>query len=295
MLSGNLENQSIIMVDNYTLENMISNQESFVLTIMLSTCSTCEAFKTKVLNPYIEKTSANIYGIDFLSLDEYKNYENKPYVKEAPALLFYSEGKIMETLKYEYGKKEFMDLKQFEEYMNEFVISPKLVSISEKILDRKIEDLESFVLYIGWNKCGDCKLLESQILNQYLIDSNSNNVMYYLESDEYRKNKPAKEPIESDFTSIEEYNLACENWNKWIDFATKYQFVDFRNGKIPTIQYYEKGVLKQSIVYHNDVIENGKVVTSFFEECKDKTMSEDELLKYHNQKVMEFLNKYYLK
>ncbi len=294
MLSGNLENQTVIMLDNYTLENKIQNDENFVLVVLLSTCSTCENFKNEVLNPYIKKTSANLYGIDLLELESYKNYENKPYLKEAPSLMIYKEGEVWVTLKYEYGKKEFTNITQFEEFMGNYVVSPKLISISEELLDLKINNKESFILYIGWNKCGDCKLLESQVLNDYLLEKDADNVIYYLESDNYRKNKPNQEPKENDYNSFEEYQLAKQYWDNWISFASKYQFVDYRNGKIPTVQYYENGLLKQDIVYHNDVIENGQVTISFFEECIQQFMNEEELLAFHNQKMIEFLNSYYL-
>ena len=39
LLKGNLSNETLVSVDNYTLKGMIENEESFVLVVLLSTCS----------------------------------------------------------------------------------------------------------------------------------------------------------------------------------------------------------------------------------------------------------------
>ena len=47
------------------------------------------------------------------------------------------------------------------------------------------------------------------------------------------------------------------------------------------------------LVYHNDVITDGIVTTSFFKSLEGSKMNEDELLSYHDSKAIEFLDKYY--
>ena len=83
-----------------------------------------------------------------------------------------------------------------------------------------------------------------------------------------------------------------KNWNNWLQFAKKYQFDSFRNGRIPTLQFYQDGILNDMLVYNNDLYSNGVVIDSYFDEFDNKTISKEKLLKQHNNKVEEFLNKY---
>ena len=295
LLRGNLSNETLVSVDNYTLKGMIENEESFVLVVLLSTCSTCENYKTSVLNPFIKETHSTIYSIDLTDLQTSDNYENKPYAKVAPTTFIYNKGDNVATLKYENGEKEFSDLDSFKGYMSNYVITPRLIEISEIKLDEKIQAQESFVLYIGWNKCGDCSMLEREVLNKYLLNNELSVNFYYLESDPYRINKPKEEPVlpeNANADQIEEYNIQKQYWDMWINFTKKYNFNSFRNGRVPTLQYYENGIMKNMIVYNNDVVENGVVVDSYYDELDGKSISIEELLNTHNKKVEEFLNLY---
>ena len=295
VLKGNIANDTLVEVDSYTLQGMIENQESFVLVVLLKTCTTCESFKENILNPYIKETHSTIYSIDLIALEASENYKNKPYVKQAPTLLIYNNGKVKDTLKYNDSAKEFKDLGKFKDYMNSYIIEPKMIEVNEDFLDNAITNKETFILYIGWNKCGDCKLLEERIIESFLLENNTKNNFYYLESDKYRSLKPKTKPEYSvDFNEEEliNYNKEIENWNNWISFASKYNFVSFRDGRVPTIQYYENGVMVDWIVYNNDVCENDVIVDSFFDELDGETLSKEKLLEYHDKKVLEFLKKH---
>lgn len=296
MLEGDFDATSLVKIDNYTLQSMITNKQSFVLNVSLETCETCASFTNNILNNYIKETKALIYKIDLLELENSENYANKPMATEAPQIYIYNEGQIVDNLKYDYDKSEFNDVSAFKNYLDKFIITPRLLTISEASLDQKIANNESFLLYIGWNKCGDCKLLEERILNDYLLNNYNDNVIYYLESDPYRSLKPASEPIRENYTDENQYLQDKENYDNWVNFTKKYHFDVFRNGRIPTLQYYQNGVtsLDKMLVYHNDVInENNIVSESFFNECIGQTYTSDELLKYHDQKALEYLDKYY--
>ena len=273
LLRGNLNNHTTIPIDQITLKNKINNQESFVLSIYLETCEACISFNKEILDSYIEKTKMDIYSVNLIDLENYENYENKPYATEAPQIFIYDKGKEIAHLKYEYGKKEFENFTNFTNYMNQYIMEPKLITISEELLDQKIFSKEDFLLYIGWNQCGDCKLLDTHLLNDYLKENYKiDNVIYYLESENYI-NDPTK----------------------WKEFTKKYQFDSFRSGRVPTLQFYQKGVIQEMIVYHNDVIENNIVKESFFEDCLNKNLTDEQLLEIHDQKMYEFLDKYYKK
>ena len=83
-----------------------------------------------------------------------------------------------------------------------------------------------------------------------------------------------------------------ENWDNWINFATKYGFVSYRDGKVPVLINYESGNATDLLVYHNDVIKDGVVEVSFFDDLIGQSLSDNELIKIHNERTIEFLDKY---
>ena len=292
MIEGHIENQTLVFLDADGLQEKIENEDSFVLIIMLSSCSSCHLFKEEVLNPYIQETKATVYGIYSYDLDGEKKYPNKPKYKKAPAIVIYNKGEDIYSLNYDYENETFSSVEGFKKFMSEYVIEPKLIEVSEKALDAMLNNNESFLLYIGWNKCGDCALINENVIQPYLINSESNTNIYYLETDKYRSKRPYEEPVLSDNPTEEELE-AKANWDAWIAFANKYNFATYKNGKVPTIQYYENGIFKDMIVYLNDYIEDGVIVESFYFELKGQNKSISELVAFHDKKANEFLNKYY--
>lgn len=291
MLAGSLDTTTIVELSNQELEEKISNEENFVLVILLSFCSTCLNFKNNVVDPFILKTNTIVYGINASELENTNSYPNKPTYKTAPCILIYQNGKNTNKINYSDNKKEFKDSLAFKKYVSSYFELAKIIDIKEETLDNKIVNKESFLLYIGWNKCGDCKQIEENVLNEFLIKNNCK--IYYLESDFYRKNKPFEEPKIEDYENDnEKYLNDMQNWSLWIEFATKYNFISYRNGKIPTIQYYQDGLLKDMIVYLNDEIKEGVIINSYYQELINKNISNDDLILFHNQKVSEFLKKY---
>ena len=287
MLEGDFDVTSSLNISISDLKDKIENEDDFVLIVNLEGCEACLNFKQNVTSKYIANNHSVLYGIDLNELYYADDFDQKPAVKEAPAIIIYKDGKKIDTQKHTNSNKIFSDESKFKEYLEGFVIEPKMLTISEESLDKKIASSEDLLLYIGWNKCSDCKLLETRILNDYLKKSTKDAYLYYLESDKYRSKKPYTRPDENaDDETI-------ENWNNWISFATKYNFVEYRDGKVPTLQYYEDGKVKEMLVYHNDVITDGIVTISFFKSLEGSKMNEDELLSYHDSKAVEFLDKYY--
>lgn len=294
LLTGNINNDNLITLENYQLKEKIEDEESFIVLIGLQSCQSCESFKKEVLIPYINNTYADIFYIDAYQLDESDNYNNKPKFKTTPNLQLYKDGKSILRFDYEFISKNFKDAKEFNEYMQDYIINPKIIVSTEEFIDSKIENKESFILYIGWSKCGDCVSINENVFDKYLKNNSNGETIYYLESDKYRKNKPAEKPVLSANPSEEEL-LQAKYYQDWLDFANKYNFVSYNDGKIPTIQYYDQGKLVDMIVYKNDVIMDGVIVDSFYSEIKNKTLSNEEIEDFHNDKVIEFLDKYYKK
>lgn len=298
MLEGNLDNTTIVELSSEELKDKITNEESFVLIILLPFCSSCENFKNNVINPYILETKATIYGIYSNKLNDNDEYKNKPSFKYAPCILIYKNGENINKINYSETKDEFSSKEAFSKHIEKYFTSPKILNISEETLDNKILNKENFILYIGWNKCGDCVKIKNNVLDSYLKNNKNNKIIYYLETNKYRENRPLSKPILTENATDEEkvqYEHDLKNWNNWIDFATKYQFNTYNDGKVPTLQYYENGTLKEMVVYLNDVIKDDIVVDSYYSELINKNINEIDLNNIHNEKIIEFLDKYYKK
>ena len=289
MLKANIENQTLIQLENNSLKEKIINEESFVLVILLNGCSSCLSFKENVINPFINETKSTIYSIDSLLLDQSEQYENKPTYKVAPSILIYKKGKLENIKAYKADDKTFSDLDSFKEYLYTYTIQPKMIELSEQFTDSKIANNDSFILYVGWYRCGDCISLNDEVITSYLKEKDI--TIYYLESDKYRSVKPLEEPILSTNPTDEEI-IAKQNWDNWINFTSKYGFNTYRNGRVPSLIYFENGIAKEFIVYRNDVVVENVVVDSYYSELIGTNKSSEELTQYHNQKVIEFLNKY---
>lgn len=287
----NMDNVNLIEINKEDLKEKITNKEDFLLIIQLEGCSSCETFNNNVLKPFISKTHATIYGINSYEVDAINGFENSPKYKLAPNIQIYKEGKSIKSFDYDDSKSYFTNHEEFENFIAKYVRLSNIIDVSEAYLDQAIIDKQSFVLYIGWDKCGDCTLVKENVLDEYLSKNKSDMPIYYLEVDEYRRNKPSSCPDISNATP--EDLLFYEYYMKWLNFAKKYNFDSYEDGKVPTFQYYENGVLKDMIVYKNDIIVDEIIVKSFYEELVNKKMETKELNDFHKNKVIEFLNKYY--
>ncbi len=102
-------------------------------------------------------------------------------------------------------------------------------------LREKINNKEEFAIYYSWNICGDCADLDTKFLKSY------------LEENRIKKNF---------FFKIEVANWRDDgsDTDKWKEFAKEFNFDTYRGGKVPTVQYYKDGELKDMMVYYNDVL-----------------------------------------
>jgi len=124
-----------------------------------------------------------------------------------------------------------------------------------------------------------------KVLKKYLINNMKGKKLYYFETHEYiNMGRPGSEGYE-------------EKRQKWLNFTAKYNLnLYYRGGKVPTLQYYQAGVtsLENMLVYCNDAKdEEGKITEAFYEELIGQTLTQEDHLKYYDQKTIAFLD-YYL-
>ena len=262
----------------------MDDKESFVFIVHSSMCNSCKAFKNYALDPVIKETQSIIYQVDSSEIFDSK-HENKLKVKATPTLYVISKGSVATKEIYDNKKAMFTSKEGLQKFLEKYVYLPTLIQISEEDLDNKIKKNEDFVIYFGWKLCGDCKKLEERVLKKYLINNMKGKKLYYFETHEYiNMGRPGSEGYE-------------EKRQKWLNFTAKYNLnLYYRGGKVPTLQYYQAGVtsLENMLVYCNDAKdEEGKITEAFYEELIGQTLTQEDHLKYYDQKTIAFLD-YYL-
>ena len=258
--------------------------DDFVLYVYTPGCMGCASFKTSALKPYIKETSARIYSVTNTLAKKYISLSNKD---ASPVLVVFKEGKQIAKTGALYDEDTFASKEGLNAYLEKYVVLSKMQYISASDLDALILSKGEVIVYFSWNACGDCAAFKENFLNDYLLNNKSNKVFYMLETNEWRSQKEEHPEI-------------------WLEFAEKYELDTYQGGRIPSLVYYNEGVKKDMAVYLNDVMsfdENGiKVTGSYYEDApyinqtyKTYEDYKNSVTEFHNQKVEDFLLRYYSK
>lgn len=292
---------SFVYVDNSGLTSLINNKQDFVLVVGENGCSTCEIIKP-VLIDYIKKYEYIIYWIEnniyqkvvdkFVDSDEYSLKANimsasiilfdngiTKEVIEYDENLYYSDSKLELTLENKINKSNIYSLNTLEKFQYSKAYSMYRYDYSSTTdLDNKIKEDKSSILY-SWGPCPDCMRIKDEVLNEYMPSSNKK--IYSFEVSHFRN----------------DYSTNPELFD---EFASKYQFNDYRGGKVPSIVTYNNGSKVNMHVYFNDEFEKQNdgsylIKNSYIPELINTSYSSGEnmykeLMKIHKEKTIEYLD-----
>lgn len=290
------------------VEYHISTEDDFVLMVSQKTCSACTIAK-KLLRTYISETNNLIYDIE-LSDYETISTSNKalPEVKNTPTFLFFKGGSLLKKIE---GFKN--DYDDFKNTFNRYIYSRNLYTLNtyEKvsgnsdwyyvenksdttILDKAISSNKDLTVYYSWLICSDCHNFHEKIYTKYINSLNSNSKAYEFEVTYFRSGKPGTKPNEGE-DGYDEYM-------RWLNFATKYGFGEYRDGKIPALINYKEGQVNEYAIFANDsnvIEEDGtfRYDTAYYNEVKEIRASSKAELKAQAEKleiqlVKNFMDKY---
>lgn len=290
------------------VEYHISTEDDFVLMVSQKTCSACTIAK-KLLRTYISETNNLIYDIE-LSDYETISASNKdlPTVKNTPTFLFFKGGSLLKKIE---GFKN--DYDDFKNTLNRYIYSRNLYTLNtyEKVsensdwyyvenksdtstLDNAISSNKDLTVYYSWLICSDCHNFHEKIYTKYINSLNSNIKAYEFEVTYFRSGKPGTKPNEGE----EGY----EEYMRWLNFANKYGFGEYRDGKIPALVNYQNGQVNEYAIFANDsnvVEENGtfRYGTTYYDEVKEIRANSKAELKTQAEKleiqlVQNFMDKY---
>lgn len=248
---------SLTEIDNADLYNRLANSNE---TLILATyqgqysedCLCWSTFQNVIAN-YVNKYHEQVYVYNAQTKDEtLKDFNDieKSGGESRPDLYIYQGKKLLMHFYYQkmQDKKIFEDTSA--EYMykriHEYIEKPSLYYVDDNYLDKNLNKVDDAILLSIRNKCGDCS---------YVIP---NNLIPYI-----NKYKFTKEIWLFDMQFY--YDLQNEDTTSSFPYKvikTKYQLSEEANpkygyleGVVPTIQYYQKGELKDAGVFFNDVLD----------------------------------------
>lgn len=266
--------------------------DDFILYVYTEGCTACANFDRNVLKPFIKEYDAIVYKIEY---EDYKGLISTPSKYGMnPKIVLINDGKLYTQVTPNQDVEVFSKMDSLANYIKENTILSKLHDITYDQFKTKIENKESFIVYYGWDRCGDCSYLKNNHLNEMIVENKKDTVWYYLEVSEYRQYKTSEGNGENEHI-----------WNEFIE--TTGININNNRGVVPTICYYENGVFKDYVIYFNDILEiDGATSKLKIVETNNKNADDliglefDSYFDYqkgveekHNSLLDNFMNKYY--
>lgn len=237
---------------------------------MSTGCACWTGFKEEILNKYVKNHNVPIYyfNTDIMSDSTIKQYNIRRLNSSDPMFYTFQKGCLISEFKY--NDKTISSYKAFETYMNDGIVRPEKFSmfyVDENYLfgsgKNHISDEKSIVL-TERNGCSDC----SYIIPNYLVP--------FTQTHELKQ--------EILIMDIQEQNWAGNDGDDYKNIISKLQLSEasnptfgFGRGFVPTIQYYEKGEVKDACVTFNDALaedgENYKVSSTYYTQERLENLS----------------------
>lgn len=288
---GDMNAQTYVTLTMSQLNEKINNKDSFVLFAYLEGCYGCQLFKP-ILENAIRERNLIVYAINARDIE--KGHEIRDVIEYTPSIFIYKEGTMTFMSDPVKNEEYFSSNAGFLKLLDTYTDMPTLYYISKSQLDEKIANGESFIIYYSRSSCSDCSYLNRNYLKTYLNENDKTKKFYIIETD-----------AEGIRYTNDEYDAEL-----WQSFKDSYGLSNANNslghgvGYVPTLQYYEDGVVKEMMVYFNDCeyIQNGDgsysvvINNSYYSDNPylNQTLSASEykdlLSPFYNQKLKSFLD-----
>ena len=249
-------------------EKAFNENETFLLATYQGnnsiSCLCWQTFETVIAN-YMNKYHEKVYVYNAHVQNEDLKALNIALLKDdsAPYLYIFKGKKKLAGFSYNSNtdKTIFSDVSCAPMYnrVHKFIRKPKMYYVDDDFLSSNLKgEDEAMVLYIR-SKCGDCKYALPKVIIPYINSHNIKKDIWVLDMQPYYEisNNPEATEIEK---------ALYENLKGRHELtASSNEKFGYRDGVVPTIHYYKKGVVTGAAVYFNDVLsvkEDGTVYIS---------------------------------
>ena len=164
--------------------------------------------------------------------------------------------------------------------VHKVINKPVIYEVDDAFLDKSLKEKDQSVTLFVRAGCSDCLYALPNVLIPYINKHNINKEIWYFDLQNYydlAKKEDASEEEKAQYPAIKNKYELSENSN---------QTYGYLEGVVPTIQYREKGVLKDAAVCFNDVVSE-KEDGSFYISNSFYTEERIPNLKYYNGKPLK--------
>ena len=262
---GGYQRSSTSTVNQYTYDELSEKtkaKEDFILIISNYGCGCWTDFEPIVAQANY-KFQLGMKHIDCAVISSSKNHFGLVLTpSNMPSIAFFHEGTLARQVIFgnESSNKIFKHYEDFEPFLLENIVLPKVYSISKDDVFSRIDEHETFNLYVGRSGCGDCKELGRTKIKELIYSSTEplNEPIYYFDLQQYR--------------GTDEYSKIKKN----IGLTTDYNPIlgyDVDGGVFPTMQRRVNGEIYDMISVYNDKLDkNTGVVASYFTSARVNAM-----------------------
>lgn len=229
-------------------EELIENDESFVLYIYSIWCSSCTEFRPR-LDEVIRKNELQVYALKTQDIPS----GTIPW-KYTPSIVIYKEGEIESIIDESKDKKAFSSIDNFQKYLDKYIFMPKMLHVDEYKLNNLIEKDKSFIVYYSWSKSEYAKHFEKKVLPTFLKNEEPSKNLLIIKVDQWLD---------------EENTTESEEWQQFAaSHFLKGETYGYLDGSLPTLQLYENGELTSSMIFFGGELSNEgeqlKVIDTYY-------------------------------
>ena len=225
------------------LKMRVESGENMLVASYYKNIDACECQKDfyNLIKDYMSENHYLFYSFDCGEMEDSKDdYGFVNLEVSAPSLYIINKGKVFK--KYSYTQKAYE--KVFKDYsfltkeINKYCRKPSLFYVNEDVINSNLKTKDKIGIAYVRSSCPDCTYFLPNFLIPFTEAVDLNVETWIYDIDYCYSDKEAYQKLKDSHQLSEEANGV----------------LGYGNGVVPTIQYYENGILISACVYFNDTI-----------------------------------------
>lgn len=248
---------SLQTLSNSELLSKTDRNEVFLLAVYQGSYSeTCDCWITfkNIIASYMNTYHEYVYLYNAQKQDESISHLKIEKIADSSPFLYVFEGEKQLAKFYEkIGKDEkiFTDTScsAMEKRVHKVISKPKAYFVDDSYLKENLAKKDESIVLFMRSKCDDCSYVLPRLIIPYInrVSISKNLWLFDMQNDyEISQNEAASKTEKEHYQNIKDYYGLSLAGNS---------VYGYNKGVVPTIQYYEDGVLKDASVFFNDSID----------------------------------------
>ena len=213
----------------------------------------CWSTFENVVVQYMNKQNERVYLYNTENQDEsISNLKITKHEDSTPGLYIFKGTKQLARFSYKSNKDKeiFSDTtaSTMANKVHNYVNDPLIYDVDDAFLKENLEKTNGAVVVFAREKCGDCQYVLPNVIIPYINKKSISRKIWLFDLQkqyDLSRSETASEEEKAQYQTIKDHYGLSEKGNQTFGYS---------QGVVPTIQFYERGVLKDASVYFNDVI-----------------------------------------